>query len=171
MTLQRRLHLVGCNTEDSWLDSALKVAFASSDMTHVDQHFGAAHSFVIYAVDQERSCFLEAVEFGGQEGPSEGPRMKATGFNENKLADKITVLEGCIAVYSQAVGASAINQLKARGIQPIKVSSGTLISDLLGALQEELRQGPSSWLARAIESATPSDPSRFDRMEEEGWQE
>jgi nitrogen fixation protein NifX len=171
MTLQRRLHLVGCNTEDSWLDTALKVAFATSDMTHVDQHFGAAQSFVIYAVDQERSCFLEAVEFGGQEESAEGPQMEATGFNESKLSDKIAVLEGCIAVYSQAVGASAINQLKAKGVQPIKVSAGTLISGLLVALQEELRQGPSSWLARAIESATPSDPSRFDQMEEEGWQE
>ncbi len=171
MTLQRRLHLVGCNTEDSWLETALKVAFATSDMVHVDQHFGAAQSFVIYAVDQGRSCFLEAVEFGAQEEPSEAPDMEATGNNEGKLADKITVLEGCIAVYSQAVGASAINQLRARGIQPIKVSSGTLISGLLVSLQEELRRGPSSWLARAIESTMPSDPFRFDQMEEEGWQE
>ncbi len=173
MTLQRRLQLVDCNTEDQWLATALRVAFATSDRMHVDQHFGAAQSIAIYALDPDRSCFLEAAEFGGQGAVSQtgGPLADASGQYEDKLADKIAVLEGCIAVYSQAVGASAINQLKARGIQPIKVPPGSPISGLLASLQEELRQGPCSWLARAIKNARYSDPSRFDRMEEEGWQE
>ncbi|MET0085297.1 MAG: NifB/NifX family molybdenum-iron cluster-binding protein [Sedimenticola sp.] len=161
MTLQRRLQLVGCNTEDQWMATALKVAFATSDMKHVDQHFGAAQSFAIYAVDQEKVCFVEANEFG----------KLAMDGNEDKLAAKIAALDGCIAVYSQAVGASAIQQLKAQGIQPVKVSPGSEIRELLANLQDELRQGPSSWLAKAIASTIPVDPSRFDQMEEEGWEE
>ena len=62
--------------------------------------------------------------------------------NEDKLAAKIAALAGCIAVYCQAVGASAINQLRAQGIQPIKVGPGTPVTDLIAALQEELRAGP-----------------------------
>ncbi|MET0015482.1 MAG: NifB/NifX family molybdenum-iron cluster-binding protein [Sedimenticola sp.] len=161
MTLQRRLQLVGCNTEDQWMATALKVAFATSDMKHVDQHFGAAQSFAIYAVDQEKVCFVEANEFG----------KLAMDGNEDKLAAKIAALDGCIAVYSQAVGASAIQQLKAQGIQPVKVSPGSEIRELLENLQEELRQGPSSWLAKAIASTMPADSSRFDQMEDEGWEE
>jgi len=161
MSLTRRLQLVGCTTEDKWMATALKVAFATSDMKHVDQHFGAAQSFAIYALDQEKACFVEAIEFG---------KLSMDG-NEDKLADKIDALEGCIAVYSQAVGASAINQLKAKGIQPVKISPGAAISGLLASLQEELRQGPASWLARAIQAATPADPSRFDQMESDGWDE
>lgn len=161
MTLQRRLQLVGCNTEDQWMEMALKVAFATTDMKHVDQHFGAAQSFAIYAVNEDKVCFLEASEFG---------KLDMDG-NEDKLAEKINVLEGCIAVYSQAVGASAINQLKAKGIQPVKVSPGAVITDLLSSLQEELAQGPSSWLARSIQQTMPVDPSRFDEMESEGWEE
>lgn len=161
MTLQRRLQLVGCNIEDQWMETALKVAFATSDMKHVDQHFGAAQSFAIYAVDQDKACLLEANEFG---------ELSMDG-NEDKLAAKIDVLDGCIAVYSQAVGASAIGQLKAKGIQPVKVSPGAVITELLTALQEELVQGPSSWLARAIQDSMPADPSRFDSMESEGWEE
>ena len=161
MSLTRRLQLVGCTTEDQWMTTALKVAFATSDMAHVDQHFGAAQAFAIYALDQDKSCFVEAVEFG---------QLSMDG-NEDKLIDKIEALDGCIAVYSQAVGASAINQLKARGIQPVKVSPGAAICGLLASLQEELRQGPGSWLARAIQQATPTDPSRFDRMEADGWEE
>ncbi|MEW7996402.1 MAG: nitrogen fixation protein NifX [gamma proteobacterium symbiont of Clathrolucina costata] len=161
MTLQRRLQLVGCNTEEQWMTTALKVAFATSDMKHVDQHFGAAQSFAIYAVDQEKVCFVEANEFGVL--PMDG--------NEDKLAAKIAALDGCIAVYSQAVGASAIGQLKAQGIQPVKVSPGSEIRELLENLQDELRQGPGSWLAKAIASTMPVDPARFDKMEEEGWEE
>ncbi|MET0092006.1 MAG: nitrogen fixation protein NifX [Sedimenticola sp.] len=143
------------------MTTALKVAFATSDMKHVDQHFGAAQSFAIYAVDQEKACFVEANEFG----------QLAMDGNEDKLAAKIEALDGCIAVYSQAVGASAIQQLKAKGIQPVKVSPGAEISELIESLQDELRQGPSSWLAKAIASTLPADPSRFDAMEEEGWEE
>jgi nitrogen fixation protein NifX len=192
--------------------TALKVAFATSDMKHVDQHFGAAHAFAIYAVDQEQVCFVEASEFGrldmdrsegrrrgpiedgdppagGETGPNgsklgasvshrrshprdAGPLLNVSGHYEDKLAAKIAVLEDCIAVYSQAVGASAINQLKAKGVQPVKVSPGSEISDLLESLQDELRKGPSSWLVKAmIASTTPADPSRFDEMEAEGWEE
>lgn len=181
MSLTRRLQLVGCTTEGKWMATALKVAFATSDMKSVDQHFGAAQSFAIYALDQEKACFVEAIEFdkldtdGRPEGRSHprdaGPLLNASGHHEDKLAAKIDALEGCIAVYSQAVGASAINQLKAKGIQPVKISPGAQISGLLAALQEELRQGPGSWLARAIQSATPADPSRFDQMEADGWDE
>lgn len=161
MTLQRRLQLIRCNTEDAWMTGAIRVAFATSDMKHVDQHFGAAKSFAIYAVDPEQACFVEANEFG---------QLDMDG-NEDKLGVKIDVLQGCIAVYSQAVGASAIGQLKAHGIQPVKVSPGAVITDLVESLQQELREGPSRWLAKAIADAMPADPSKFDAMEAEGWDE
>jgi nitrogen fixation protein NifX len=161
MTLQRRLQLVSCGTEDKWMSTALKVAFATTDMKHVDQHFGAAKSFAIYAVDPQRARFVEANEFG----------LLDMDGNEDKLSVKIDALEGCIAVYSQAVGASAINQLKAKGIQPVKVSPGAEIADLVESLQQELREGPSQWLARAIADTLPVDPKRFDDMEAEGWEE
>jgi nitrogen fixation protein NifX len=130
-------------------------------MTHVNQHFGSAESFVIYAVDPEHSRMLEVAQFGelAQDG------------NEDKLITKLSALEGCIAVYSQAVGASAVRQLKTLGIQPVKVSAGTEISELLESIREELRSGPATWLARAIDAQKPSDPNRFDDMEAEGWDE
>lgn len=161
MTLQRRLQLVLSHTENSAMATKLKVAFATADMKHVDQHFGAAKSFVIYAVDEEQASMIEACEFG---------RLDMDG-NEDKLGAKIEVLSGCAAVYSQAVGASAISQLKARGIQPVKVFPGAEIADLICSLQGQLREGPSHWLAKAIAATMQADPSRFDAMEAEGWEE
>ena len=110
---------------------------------------------------QEHSGLVEACEFG---------RLDMDG-NEDKLGAKIQALDGCVAVYSQAVGASAIQQLKASGIQPVKVSPGAEIAELIGSLQDQLREGPSSWLARAIADSMPADKSRFDAMEAEGWEE
>ena len=104
---------------------------------------------------------VEVVQFG--QGAMDG--------NEDKLAAKISALEGCIAVYCQAVGASAVNQLRAKGIQAVKVSSGSEIRELIEALQEELRAGPSAWLARAIELQKSRNSQRFEDMEQEGWVE
>lgn len=162
MALKRRLKILDCNTEaEAMEETALKVAFASTDMKHVNQHFGSAESFVIYAVDPEQSKMLEVAQFGelAQDG------------NEDKLITKMSALDGCIAVYSQAVGASAVRQLKSLGIQPVKVSAGAEISDLLSSIQEELCSGPGTWLARAIESQKIADPNRFDEMEADGWDE
>ncbi len=171
MTFERKLRIIdggaarpGADVPDGELDAAadqVLVAFASADRKHVDQHFGAAEGFVVYRVGPRRYELLQAAQFG---------RLDMDG-NEDKLAAKIDALAGCIAVYCQAVGASAIGQLKTRGIQPIKVAPDTLISGLLRGLQQELREGPSAWLARAIARRAPSRADRFDAMEAEGWGE
>ena len=62
-------------------------------------------------------------------------------------------------------------KLKAASIQPIKVSAGADIRELLTALQDELRQGPSAWLAQAIKRMQGPNTKRFDSMEAEGWDE
>ncbi|MEJ2645701.1 MAG: NifB/NifX family molybdenum-iron cluster-binding protein [Gammaproteobacteria bacterium] len=142
-------------------DCSVKVAFATSDMRHVDQHFGAAQSFALYAVDPTQTTLLEATQFGklAQDG------------NEDKLAVKIAMLQGCAAVFCQAVGASAVRQLLAGGVQPVKVSEGADIKDLLESLQQQMREGPSAWLAQAIQRQSAPDMTRFDAMESEGWEE
>ncbi|MGZ8136338.1 MAG: nitrogen fixation protein NifX [Methylococcaceae bacterium] len=143
------------------MDTALKVAFATTDMETVNQHFGSAKSFAVYAVDIENSLLLEAAQFGelAQDG------------NEDKLSVKIQLLNGCAAVYCQAIGASAVNQLMSNGIQPVKVHEGSKIKDLIVDLQNELKAGPSSWLAKAINKHKGPDANRFDEMENEGWDE
>lgn len=143
------------------METALKIAFATTDMETVNQHFGSAKSFAIYAVNMDDAQLLEAAEFG---------ELQQDG-NEDKLSVKIELLNGCAAVYCQAVGGSAINQLIAKGIQPVKVHEGGKIKDLIVDLQNEMKAGPSSWLAKAINQHKTPDPERFTRMEDEGWDE
>lgn len=162
MAMQRRLTVLPCRSDgDDWMNRAVKVAFASTDLKQVNQHFGASEAFAIYAVDQTHTELIEVVQFG----------ELAMDGNEDKLVAKISALQDCIAVYAQAVGASAMRQLTLNGVQPVKVSPGAAIADLLESLQEQLREGPSAWLARAIRAQSQPDPQRFARMEADGWEE
>jgi nitrogen fixation protein NifX len=139
---------------------SVKIAFASSDRKQVDQHFGAAEAFAIYELSEDDARLIEAVEFHDSDTAMDG--------HEGKLAAKISLLDGCGAVYCNAVGASAIKQLLAAGIQPMKVAEGTDIDELLCGLNQSLNDNPPAWLARNLK---PRDASRFDVMDEEGWQE
>ena len=142
MTVERRLKLLNCDAPpaQSNAEPAVKVAFASADRRRVDQHFGAAEAFAIYAVDRNGCKLLEVVQFG----------QLAMDGHEDKLAAKLDALQGCVAVYCQAVGASAVRQLRALGTQPLKVPAGSLVKTLLRELQRELADGPSAWLMRAM---------------------
>lgn len=137
----------------------LKVAFATDDRVSVNQHFGAAAGFAIYALDGEHARLVEVAEF-----PPE-----AMDGNENKLAEKIGGLAGCAAVYCLAVGGSAVRQLLASGVQPVRIESETPIESLLGQLTTALREGGIAWLDKFVKR--DHDEARFDRMAEEGWQE
>lgn len=155
MEVTRQLRVL----DDEGEQDLLRVAFATTDRKTVNQHFGSAQSFAIYGVNPERERLLMVTEFGdlAQDG------------NEDKLAIKLDMLEGCIAVYCRACGASAVRQLLALGIQPVKVSEGAEITALIKALQNELKEGPSNWLAKAIRRQQSDGGNRFDAMESEGW--
>lgn len=160
MSLARRMHVVQ-DEDKTLMETSLKIAFATTDMEHVNQHFGSAKSFAIYAVNPDQVEFLEAAQFG---------QLQQDG-NEDKLAVKLELIKDCCAVYCQAVGASAVKQLVALGIQPVKVNENSPIKQLIQDLQQELKTGPSSWVARAVNQLTNVDPNRFDEMADEDWQE
>lgn len=138
----------------------VKIAFASADRRTVDQHFGAAEAFVIYELSEDDARLVEAVEFQDSDTSMDG--------HEGKLAAKIALLAGCAAVYCNAVGAAAIKQLLAAGVQPMKVPEGTAVDELLCGLNRAMLNEPPAWLAKHLKT---NDASRFDAMAEEGWSE
>lgn len=137
----------------------LKVAFATGDRVRVNQHFGASEGFAIYALDGERAQLVEVAEFS----------RETMDGNEDKLPAKIAALSGCAAVYCLAVGGSAVRQLLAVGVQPIRLEEDAAIETLLAGLQRAVRDGGVPWIEKALRR--DKDAARFDRMAEEGWQE
>lgn len=139
----------------------IKVAFASTDRTRVNQHFGAAEGFVVYDVTPEKATLVGVAEFAEE----------AMDGNEDKLAVKVDFLEGCAAVYVMAIGASAIKKLMAKGVQPIRINEVDAVDDLLGEISKAMSEGGVAWIDRAMSAQTKAKPEdRFASMAEEGWE-
>ncbi|MDG4554440.1 MAG: NifB/NifX family molybdenum-iron cluster-binding protein [Candidatus Competibacter sp.] len=159
MKLRRHLWIVTGGTEAAAMTTTVRLAFASSDRKRVDQHFGSACGLAIYAVNEQQATLLEFAQFGDLEQDG----------HEDKLAAKLALVRDCAAVYCQAIGGSAIRQLLAAGVQPIRVEEGTPVERLLDEARAALRAGTAPWLAGARRRR--NDPQRFEAMEAEGWQE
>jgi len=162
MSTTRHLTLAWSATRE--IAPVLKIAFASNDRCSVNQHFGAAEGFVIYGLEAGRADLLSVAEFA----------VSDMDGNEDKLATKIEALAGCAAVYCQAIGGSAVRQLMARGIQPVRLDSAESIEGILRQLDQAMGDGSIPWLTKALrrnDLAPATDAGRFDRMAEEGWQE
>ncbi|WP_153130773.1 NifB/NifX family molybdenum-iron cluster-binding protein [Dechloromonas hortensis] len=155
----RRLQLVWSIKQEP--EAVIKVAFASTDRTRVNQHFGAAEGFVVYDVTPEKATLVGVAEFAEE----------AMDGNEDKLAVKVDFLEGCAAVYVMAIGASAIKKLMAKGVQPIRINEVDAVDDLLGEISKAMSEGGVAWIDRAIAAQTKAKTEdRFASMEEEGWE-
>ena len=140
---------------------AIRLAFASADRRTVDQHFGSATQLLIYRVDAAGSRLVGVAQFGSP----------AQDGNEDKLQTKLGELAGCAGVYCQAVGPSAVRQLLAEGIQPLRVEPGSTISGLLAETRALLCDPrPPRWIARHLD---PEEArlERFRAMNDRGWDE
>lgn len=148
--------------ENPIMTPVIKAAFATSDRHKVDQHFGAASALLIYEVSPDRASVLDLAQFGAldQDG------------HESKLAAKLDLLQGCAVVYCQAIGGSAVQQLLALGVQPIRVDADTPIRLLLNELQAALHGGSGpTWLQRMVGRRQAGGDARFAAMEAEGWRD
>jgi len=144
-------------------DNALLVAFASMDGDIVDQHFGSAQAFFLFKVTQEGSELVANQAFGSalRDG------------NEDKLKPRLAWLAGSDVVYCGSIGGSATKQLIAMGVNPIQVTGGPDVEELLGSLQAQLKaDAPEPWLANILrKKGRSSSVDRFAEMSDAGWDE
>ena len=151
MVRTTHLRIVGDEVEAN--ESALHIAFASSDLRSVDQHFGTAEGFVIYQVFLDRSEQASVCRF--QQAEQDG--------DHGKLIDRIAAIESCDAVYATAIGSSAVRQLIKMNVQPLRIQSGVKIRTLITSLQQQMKAHPPAWMRRDSDAASSSE-DRFDLM-------
>ena len=141
-------------------EEELLVAFASMDGDMVDQHFGSAQAFYVYAVTADNAQFIASQNFG----------VEKKDGNEDKLKPKLAWLMGADIVYCGSIGGSATRQLLALGIHPIKVKGGPDVEELIEELQSQLQTSPEPWLEKLVQKKQKSqDVDRFSMMDDEGW--
>lgn len=133
----------------------MKVAFASADYHHVDQHFGATPRLVVYGVREDQVRLLKVVDFS-----------VVCGHEQQKLTSQIDALEDCVSLYCVAIGDTVFRQLLQIGVRAVRVAPGTAIAQLLEQIQQY-------WCESAQQSQRRHRPAeRFARfLAEESWQE
>lgn len=117
----------------------MKVAFASSDKIHVNEHFGRAEQFYIWEIGPEDAGFTGMVQVRS-EGDDEADRIEA----------RCAGLADCALVYVAEIGGPAAARLVAKKIHPIKSKEREPIAVVVEKLQEVLRSSPPPWLRKAM---------------------
>lgn len=168
----------------------IKVAFASTDETHVDMHFGAAESFVIYDVSPGSAelvgvgHFVAAVMKGENKDKAltdrhgtpqivvpaaeDYPPHPVDKPPEDKVVAKLEFLKECAAVYAASIGTSSIKRLMMADIQPIIVDNGHDIVDLLNEVSLALcMEGGLSWVDKA--KTRQKAAAALDMQGKAGW--
>jgi len=117
----------------------MKVAFATKDMTSIDDHFGWAKQFAVYEINKEGFSLCGIVKT--EEGVD---------TEDEKINSKIEAIKDCAIVYCQAIGPTAAAKVIKHHIHPIKIDKPTEIEEALGALQTMLKGNPPPWIKRIV---------------------
>ncbi len=128
---------------------SMRLAFASTDGCTVNEHFGSAARFHVYTL--------------GADGPQRTAIIDCEtgdGHDTGRLQTRIAVLKDCRAVLCIAIGQGALRELRAAGLEAIRVNEGASIAGLL-----------ADWVAGRLTLAPKSEEGlgRFDKFLDEGW--
>ncbi len=136
MIRTRRFQIVDGNRKRGM---RMKVAFASTDKIHVDEHFGRAEQFFIWEIGPEEAEFTGVVQVK-TEGADEADRIEA----------RCAGLNDCALVYVAQIGGPAAARLVQKKIHPIKSKEQEPITLVVEKLQEVLRGSPPPWMRKAM---------------------
>ncbi len=136
MIRTRRFELVGTNSKEGL---SMKVAFASTDKIHVDEHFGKAEEFYIWNIGPD------IAEFSGVLQVNEGD-----GDVDDRIEARTAALSDCALVYVGQIGGPAAARLVQKRIHPIKSKECEPISVVVNKLQDVLKGNPPPWLRKAM---------------------
>jgi len=121
-------------------DKIIKIAFASTDNIHINQHFGWCELFYIYEVSEE-----------GYELVSEVDSSLKFENEVDKLEYKINCLEDSDIINVSQIGPKASNMVQKCGIYPMRSShEGEKIIDVIHSLQKMMNDDAPLWLKRII---------------------
>ena len=131
----------------------MKIAFATTDLVHIDGHFGSAKQMALYEVDDKGYEALETITFAGNLNQDATKEQKL-----DKLHAKVEALLDCTIVYVLEIGGPAAGRLINKKVTPMKSKSPEdTIVDILDRLVETLKGSPPPWLRKALQQNSESD--------------
>jgi nitrogen fixation protein NifX len=117
---------------------SMKVAFASTDKVHIDEHFGKAEEFYIWNIGPEVAEFSGVIQVTDEGDAAD--RIEARG----------AALDECALVYVGEIGGPAAARLVQKKIHPLKSKTKEPIADAVAKLQEVMQGNPPPWMKKAM---------------------
>lgn len=118
----------------------MKIAFASKDNIHVNQHFGWCEKFYIYELGGDSAALVDEID-SSQKLEEE----------VEKLTYKISCVQGCDIIYVSQIGPKAAAMVQAAGIYPLRSSNeNEKIEDTINSIQKMIKNNPPLWLKRIL---------------------
>lgn len=128
----------------------MKVAFATTDGVHVDEHFGRAGKFAIYELTPEGYRNLGVRVFAeGRDTAVEVTKGQGAP-HDRAVNEKVERLSDCGIVYFTSIGGPSAARMSRKGIMPVKVREGLTIEESAQKLMETIRTAPPPWLKKRI---------------------
>lgn len=117
----------------------MKIAFATTDGIHVNQHFGWCKEFFIYEIIEESFTLLKKVDSSIE-----------IEDEIDKLTYKIECLEESDVLVVQQIGPKASRMVQSCGIFPMQTSNeNEKIEEILNKLIK-MKQNPPIWMQRLL---------------------
>ncbi len=124
----------------------MKVAFASTDKIHIDEHFGRAEEFYVWTIGPDRAEFSGVIQVKSEEDMD--------GHSDDKIEARGEALAECALVYVGEIGGPAAARLVAKKIHPLKSKTKEPIAEVVAKLQDVLKGSPPPWLRKAMLKGT-----------------
>jgi nitrogen fixation protein NifX len=118
----------------------MKIAFASKDNIHVNQHFGWCEKFYVYEINENNYEFLNEID-----------TSQKIEEEVDKLIYRIEAISQCDIVYVSQIGPKASSMVQTAKIYPMKSSSeDEKIEEVINKLQNMIQNNPPLWLKRIL---------------------
>jgi nitrogen fixation protein NifX len=138
----------------------MKVAFATTAGSTIDEHFGRAGTFAIYDITPDGVEFIELRKVAEGDIDTEVVTTRGMGaLHEDAVADKVTKLEDVKIVYFTEIGGPSAAKLVRRGIMPLKAEQCSNIREEAERLAETMRTKPAPWMRRALADEACDGPA------------
>ncbi|BAY28978.1 dinitrogenase iron-molybdenum cofactor biosynthesis domain-containing protein [Tolypothrix tenuis PCC 7101] len=119
----------------------MKVAFTTSDGTHIDTHFGVAKEIDVYEVSKDGFNFVETLTFEGDLEAAE---------HEDKITPKMEAIIDCKIVYVKAIGTPVGNKLTKQGVTLVRAQEYDRVPDILHMLVKSCNGDAPPLLRKAL---------------------
>ena len=124
----------------------MKIAFASTDNIHVNDHFGWCKCYYLYEIKDDTFTFLKAL-----------PSPNEIAEEGDKLSYKIQCLEDANILCASHIGPRASLMVKSSGIFVLKTEKeDEPIEALLNTLIALKNSNPPLWMQRFLHAPTTS---------------